>query len=220
MVSRYSDEELADIVAHFDRLTVSIYGLDAEEFRVMTRKDRYQAFRSGLVQLLRVAGPRKVSLGARHLKARSEAEIETWLQALADDAGVNRADMRFGGTLQYANWSYFDTSSTLPFDAEWSPVKKNREQCALPLISMQILSNGSVSFCGCADFDGKTELTIGNVQDRSLRDMLDDDRIRRLWNWGKCGIPEFCKSCSFHMPVSKLKDLPGTYADPYGTFGG
>ncbi|MCB1465837.1 MAG: radical SAM protein [Rhizobiaceae bacterium] len=220
MVSRYTDEELADIVSYFDRLTVSIYGLDAEEFRIMTRKDRYQAFREGLVKLLRVAGAKKVGLGARHLKKRSDAEIDAWLQSIAEDAGVQRSDIRFGGTMQYANWSFFDTSTQLPFDAEWTPQPENREQCALPLISMQVLSNGSVSFCGCADFDGKTELTIGNINDRSLGDMLKDERIRRLWNWQKCGIPEFCKSCSFHMPISALKDLPGTFADPYGTFGG
>lgn len=220
MVTRYSDAELAEIVADFDRLTVSIYGLDAEEFQVMTRKDRYDAFRQGLVQLLRVAGPAKVGLGARHLKARTEAEIDAWLQSIADDAGVDRAQLTFGGTLQYANWSYFDTSKELPFDAEWSPIRENREQCALPLISMQVLSNGSVSFCGCADFDGKTELTIGHVNDRSLRDMLDDDRVRKLWNWQKCGVPEFCKSCSFHMPISALETLPGAFANPYGTFGG
>jgi hypothetical protein len=220
MVSLYSDEELAELLSLFDRLTVSVYGLDAEEFAIMTRKARYDEFITGLVRLLRIAGPAKVSLGARHLKKRTDGEISEWLAAIAGKAGIAPDAIRFAGTTTYANWSFFDTNSPLPFDAQWSPVALNEKQCALPLISMQILSDGTVSFCGCANFNGDTGLTIGNIAQNSLAEILDTEQVRRLWNWKAHGTPDFCKSCSFHMPIDRLTGLPGAFSDPYRTFGG
>src|SRR5262249_17343425 len=113
-----------------------------------------------------------------------------------------------------------DTSKPLPFDAEWLPVRTNSVQCALPLISAQILSDGTTSFCGCANFDGRSELNIGNIATTSLREMMASDRVRQLWNWTKFGVPEFCPTCSFHFPIDHLGGLSPASSAPLGPFGG
>ncbi|WP_338662195.1 radical SAM/SPASM domain-containing protein [Pararoseomonas sp. SCSIO 73927] len=220
MAHLYTDAELAEILSHFDRLAISIYGLDAEEFRLMARKDGYDRFRAGLVRILAIMGPERVTLGARQLRRRPAAEVEEWGAAVARDAGVDPAAVTVHTTSTYANWGVFDTGKPLPMDAEWLPVRQNTAQCALPLISLQILSDGTVSFCGCANFDGTSELNLGNVRDISLRDLLGSERVRRLWNWDEFGIPDFCKSCSFHMPVQALAGLPSAFPEPLRTFGG
>jgi sulfatase maturation enzyme AslB (radical SAM superfamily) len=220
MVNLYSDNELAAILTKFARLNVSIYGLDAEEFTLMTRKASYEQFYEGLRRILAILGPEKVLLCGRQLKARSESEVEIWLQRLAQGLGVDASRLKFSGTQTFANWGHFDTNIPLPLNAKWSPARVNHEQCALPLISAQVLSDGTTSFCGCANFDGKSELNVGNIAETSLREMMRSDRVTNLWNWPQCGVPEFCKTCTFHMPIEKLAGCFKAFSDPLGTFGG
>lgn len=220
MAYLYNDEELAELATYFDRLTVSVYGLDAEEFALMTRKDQYERFVESLVRLLRIFGPQKIGLGARHLRARDATEIASWLKQLAQRADVEPHQLSLPGVKTYANWTVFDTSKPLPLDAEWMKPQFNTEQCALPLVSLQVLSSGKVSFCGCADFDGKTALMLGDIREASLAELLDTDEVQALWDWANRGVPEPCKRCSFHMPLSQLADLRSAFADPLGTFGG
>jgi radical SAM protein with 4Fe4S-binding SPASM domain len=57
-----------------------------------------------------------------------------------------------------------------------------------------ILYNGDVTLC-CIDFDGKTK--VGNIQDRSLRDVLSEDQLKEIIE----GFKKFrlvhphCKKC-------------------------
>jgi MoaA/NifB/PqqE/SkfB family radical SAM enzyme len=221
MAYLYSDDELVRLGGYLDSLTVSVYGLDAQEFALMTRKDEYAKFMQSLARLIRLLGPGKVKLGARHLRERSAEEIDAWLADLAMRAEVDRALLSLPGTLTYANWTgVFDTSQPLPMDAKWLDERRNTEQCALPLISLQVLSSGLVSFCGCADFDGKTALMLGDIRDHSLAELLATDKVRRLWDWRHSGVPDPCTSCSFHMPISRLAELPSAFGNPIGTFGG
>ena len=220
MAHLYSDAELAEVLSHFARLAVSIYGLDVDEFRTMARKDGYEQFRRGLVRILSIMGAERVTLGVRQLKHRPEAEVDAWREALACDAGIDPARVKVHLTNTYANWSFFDVSQPLPLDAEWTPARENQAQCALPLISLQVLSDGTASFCGCANFDGQSELNIGNVRDISLRDMMASERVRRLWDWDRCGTPEFCRTCTFHVPIDALASLPSAFPEPLRTFGG
>lgn len=220
MAYLYSDEELAELATYFDRLTVSVYGLDAEEFALMTRKDQYDRFMESLARLVRIMRPEKIGLGARHLRAREAVEIDAWLAEVAECAGVEPGRLSLPGVKTYANWTVFDTSKPLPLDAEWMAPQQNTEQCALPLISLQVLSSGQLSFCGCADFDGKTALMLGDIRENSLAELLDTDKVRALWDWAGCGVPDPCKGCSFHMPISRLTDLRSAFSDPLGTFGG
>ena len=220
MAYLYTDEELAELAGYFDRITVSVYGLDAEEFALMTRKDQYDQFMDSLGRLIRIFGVGKVGLGARHLRERTTDEIDAWLADVAQRAGIEPGQLSLPGTRTYANWTVFDTSKPLPLDAEWMPPRRNTEQCALPLISLQVLSSGKVSFCGCADFDGKTALMLGDIREASLAELLGSERVKALWDWQGCGVPEPCKGCSFYMPISQLNDLHSAFSDPIGTFGG
>jgi hypothetical protein len=220
MAHLYDDAELAELLAGFDRLSISVYGLDADEYEAMSRTPYYERFLEGAARLLRLGGLAKVSLGARHLKHRSQDEIDAWLAALAERARVDTARVRFAGTRTYANWGVFDTSRPLPFEGEWMAAQTNTAQCALPLISLQILSDGRVSFCGCADFDGKSELMLGDIRENTLAELLGGQRVRDLWRWDLNGVPEPCKGCTFHMPISRLAELPSAFTDPLETFGG
>lgn len=220
MVHLFSDSELEELLGYFDTISISVYGLDPEEYLLMTRKPNYQYFFDGLVRILRIKGPESVNLSARQLKKRSANEVRDWLEQLASFAKINSGAIRFSATSKFANWSFFDTRKSLPLDAEWLGSRENEAQCALPLVSAQVLSDGTTSFCGCANFDGVSELNLGNIKYVSLKDMMASPRVQELWNWKKHGTPEFCKTCTFHVPIGVLSANKMAFEFPLTVFGG
>lgn len=58
MVHRFSDAHLRSVLAGFDRIKISVYGLDPEEYRLMTRKDEYQKAIEGNLTDIAVCSPR------------------------------------------------------------------------------------------------------------------------------------------------------------------
>lgn len=215
------DGEIAEMLSYLDAMPISIYGLDRDEYLETTRRDKYQDMLDGIVRLLRIGGPEKIVLQTRQLKKREPDFVAGWLGALADRAGVDANRIRiFYGMTQYANWGVFDTSKPLPHDATWVGRLENHGQCALPLASAQIYSNGNVSLCACADFNGDGALNIGNINEQSLAEMLSTEKVRRFWDWEANGIPEVCRKCSFYRPMSIYRDVPAAIADPNGVFNG
>jgi hypothetical protein len=174
MVRCLDDTALEDVVSRFDCLIVSVYGLDREEYHLMTRRDQYPVFREGLLRILRLAGPGKVALGIRSLRNRSPADLVSWRDQLAQEAGLDELEIH-SSTSTFANWSFFDTSQGLPLQATWQPVAVNTKQCGIPLLGLQVLVDGRVSFCACANFDGTHDLIVGSLQEQTLTSMLDAD---------------------------------------------
>jgi sulfatase maturation enzyme AslB (radical SAM superfamily) len=76
-----------------------------------------------------------------------------------------------------------------------------------------------VSFCPCDNFNDTPELRIGNVMENALAEIYASGRVRQLWDWQSFGTPEFCKGCSFHIPLSLLNDHPTILADPHQIVG-
>ena len=218
MAHRFDDEYLRSILSLINRVKISVYGLDREEYATMTKKDEYELFRKNVVRILSMAKAGSVVFGIRYLKDRSVADIQAWCAELERESGakVEIASM----TNTFANWSHFDTSKPLPLQGRWKSVPENTKQCGIPLLSVQILSDGRVSFCACANFDGAPDLMIGDLNNNSLSEILESEEVAALWNWERCGVPEFCKTCSFHTPLSDLGRVEWVYRDPIRYIGG
>jgi radical SAM protein with 4Fe4S-binding SPASM domain len=219
MVRRFDDDRLRELLGHFDRLKVSVYGLDREEYLAMTRRDEYDEFRDNLVRMLSLARPGSVVFGIRWLRSRTEDEVLAWTDDVAHEAGLESVDIS-SSTGAFANWSFFDTSKPLPMAGEWLPVRRNARQCGIPLLGAEILVDGRVSFCACANFDGTPDLILGDLKERSLAELLDSETASRLWDWQANGVPEFCKTCSFHTPLEDVARHEWVYRDPIRYIGG
>jgi radical SAM protein with 4Fe4S-binding SPASM domain len=214
---RFSDEELAFILAGLDRVQVSVYGLTAEEHAAFTRKDDHDRVVASVRKLFRLRGPKTVvTFGFRVLKKYEDADFKRWI---GDNFGV---EAPFGATRTYANWGgKMDTGLLLPWDAEWAGPRQNTRQCLLPLVACQVFVNGDVSFCPCCDYDALPDFALGNVTEQSLLDIYNSPRVRRLWNWGAKGnMPDYCNHCTFHMPLDDLPKVKSLFQDPIGFIGG
>jgi sulfatase maturation enzyme AslB (radical SAM superfamily) len=217
--SRLDDAELDYLVASADRIKISIYGLDAEEYHAMTRKNQYDVAMENIARLVgRSRG--NVVLGLRLLKRRDPAAVDRWIEDLRRRAQCSHPLPVKSDPPEYANWSFFDVTKPLPFGAKWQAPVINHKQCLIPLVSMQVTSSGDVSFCACANFDAVDRLMLGNVRTQSLAQMYRSETCRKLWDWSTHGVPDFCRTCSFHVPMEAAESMPWIFDDPIAFIGG
>ena len=213
------DAELEYILSRLRRVYISVYGLDEAEYRKMTRRDTYERLIHGIDRILRYAR-NEVSFGFRLLTRRNMNEVHEWLEKIDSYSGTRATVVVHPPGYEYANWGIFDIQSALPDDARWRAIPEKKEQCLIPLNGCQVFWDGQVSFCPCDDYDQAESLHLGNLRDASLGELCSGERARKLWNWAAHGVPEFCRKCSFHIPLSHLEDLGGIFEDPLILAGG
>ena len=219
MARRYSDKDLELILSQFKILNISLYGLDKEEFLLMTNKDEYSLMRKQLIRILRLSEKGKVRLSARSLRKRSLDELNDWVDLLTKDAEIDWIP-NITNINSFNQWGDLIQEKSLPLEGKWHDRKLNTQQCILPLIAFQILVDGSVSFCGCADFDGNNNLQLGNINDSSLGEILRSHKYAELWDWENYGVPSFCQRCGFHRPMTAFTEQLWNLAEPIDIIGG
>lgn len=220
-VKKYSDDELSYLLNRFDTVSISVYGIDSEEFLAMTKRNTYNDTLAGIDRILRFAVNR-VKINFRCLKDRSDAELKAWFAAFPHSQ-TSKANVSFGtNNRSYANWGVLDTGISLPFGATWikPPTEPKKHQCGIPLLAMQVYSNGNVSFCACDDFDNNDELFLGNVMETSLLEMFNSEKARQLWDWKAYGVPAFCNQCTFFASLESVVRTPDVFDDPLVCVGG
>jgi hypothetical protein len=219
MAKRYSDNDLNYILSKFRRIYVSVYGFDDEEYELMTKEAEYREMREQLIRILKLAPEGTVVLGLRNLRRRSQEEQTEWADELGREASTAAPPILSTGD-EYLHWGDLQQAVPLPLDGKWRERTKNTQQCLIPLSALQILADGTVSFCSCADYNANEALRIGNVRETRLEDLLRGEKYKRLWNWRECGVPEFCRECGFHKPMTEGLNSSWTLNEPLNIVGG
>jgi len=212
---RYSDRELREIVSSFRRFHISVYGLDPEEYALMTRRVTYQRMIDNIRRIITVA-PRSctLTLGFRLLHERSPEEIDAWMTRNF------RVELPYDVTSTYMDWGgTLDTTRPLPFDGKWRPARVTASQCGIPLIACLVFSSGDVSFCSCNDYDRKEEFSLGNIGTNSLTAIINSPKNAKLWE-SALDLPRSCKFCSSHRHVKNPEYFPELFEDPQDVIGG
>ncbi|HWF46220.1 MAG TPA: radical SAM protein [Bryobacteraceae bacterium] len=206
-----SEADLEYIVNACDRIKISVYGLDEEEYAAMTlRQDRYQRMVESVRRMIRVNRRCTLVIAARLLKKRDDAFIQSWMNTNFGCALPCTVMTSFG------NWAgAIDTSVPLPFDGTWLSAETARSlesggPCAYPIYHLKVVVNGDVQFCSCVDYDSNAENKIGNVNEEPLSAIYNGERARRLWREGL----SMCKGCTHRLPLSDLPTLVKFFASP------
>jgi radical SAM protein with 4Fe4S-binding SPASM domain len=215
MLDRFSDEEVRTIVDSFGRIQISIYGLDENEYFEMTKRKTYGRAVDGIRRILAVRTD-AVFLAFRLLKRRSREEVHDWIRDVVGCTGaVSISSLMFGG---YANFTSLDTSKPLPYGATWGPIApKKTQQCVIPLLALQVSSNGDVSICPCVG--AQEDLVLGNIRHKTLLELFNSTKTRELWDWANTGVPASCARCSFYSPLDRVRTDPSLIAHPFDMIG-
>lgn len=214
LANKYSDADLKYIVTRFNKIIISIYGIDREEYSLMTKSNNYDKMLSGVNKILQqIDQSVEVQFAFRFLKQREPNEIKIWI------LGQFNKDIKFTYMHEYANWGVLDVTTTLPFAANWKKVTCNDEQCIIPIFALQVLSNGNVSYCPCDDYDGTQEFFLGNVLNSPLSEILNSKKALELYKFVG-NMPKYCSKCSFHIPKSRICEYEAAIKNPLDLIGG
>jgi radical SAM protein with 4Fe4S-binding SPASM domain len=215
MLDRFSDAEVRGIVGSYGRLQISIYGLDEEEYFEMTKRKTFDRALDGIRRILAVR-TQNVFLAFRLLKRRSHRDVQDWIRNVVGCAEpVRISSLMFGG---YANFTSLDTTKKLPFDANWGPTAARKtQQCIIPLLALQVSSNGDVAICPCVG--ALDDLLIGNIRQNTLLELFNSPKTRALWDCQNAGVPESCARCSFYAPLDAVRSNPSLIENPFDMIG-
>ena len=213
--NEFNDADLSFVLQNTSRIHISIYGIDENEYQMMTMRNQYVNLVKSIKRILYlVDDTSKILFGFRSLKQYKKIDYENWI---LENFGI---DISFGFTNQFANWGgVLDTKEKLPFDATWMPNVENKNQCLIPLVACQVFVDGKVSFCPCCDFDNDKELHLGSIQDNTLLEIYNNSKTMELWNF-KQKTPNFCLRCSFYKSIDTLKEHEFMFKHPIDFIGG
>lgn len=210
LADRYDDDELRQILAGFERIQVSIYGMDEEEYRLMTRRDEYARMIRNVGRMLRLAARDRTAIvfGFRFLKPRSDGEIKKWI------SGNFGRDVPYGYTLTYMDWNgALDDKVPLPHQARWKERVVNSGHCIMPLVACVIFSSGDVTLCLCNDFDAREEFRLGNVGQQSLLQLLNSPKVKGFWA-GDPASAGPCMYCTSHRSMAQFEKYEFAFERP------
>lgn len=215
-LKRFSDAQLTEFLARFQRVYISVYGLTAEEYFQMSRKNLFDTFLADAARLISLSpAPSQFRFGFRLLKSADEATLKAWVH---DQWGI--VDAPVSVTTHYANWGIKDTNIPLPHDAMWLSNPEKNHHCTIPLVAAQIHSDGNVSVCPCDDFEGDASLSLGHLNHATLAEMLNSETHARFWREFMSATPKHCQTCSFYMPTSRLGEVDFLFERPLEFIGG
>lgn len=213
-LDRLSDDNLKKIISHFDLVNISIYGLDREEYRIMTRRDFYSRMIANVNRIIEMRDERKTKLlfGFRFLKSRSTNDINRWIKS-----NFGRTDIFYDYTSTYMDWNgALDEKQIALYEGKWRMRDRGDSHCFLPLIAAIVYSNGDVSYCPCNDFDIYEEFRLGNIEDKSLNELFNSEKNKELWRT----LPGKCLSCTSYRPMADLYKYADVFEDPIKYIGG
>jgi MoaA/NifB/PqqE/SkfB family radical SAM enzyme len=210
-----TDQELKRVIDSFERIHISIYGIDEEEYSLMTQRDTYNRMLKNVQRIISlIDNVDSIIFGFRFLKLHSSHEVEEWIMQHF------HKKINYGETNIYMDWGgSINSTNSLPFQGIWRQRKEGQSQCLIPLSACMIYSNGDVSFCSCNDFDIKDEFLLGNISKKSLTEIINSPKNRQLWS-SPTNLPVSCKKCVSYRPFSDVDKYSFMFEKPIDFIGG
>ncbi len=199
LLTRKRFEALAE--AGVTHLTLSISGLDREEYERVYRVDRYDIILRNLEDIAASAVFAKVQFA---LGIRSDT-LRAWRRspALARLRAIGYTN--YGGTSFLDNWSGRIQTARLPGFMMIRPQRTKRLPCWMLYNSTTILHDGRMTACGCRDLDGTSELALGHIDQQPLQAPWIDGRMEALRQRFRDGnLPDVCRDCRHYAPAREV----------------
>lgn len=145
----------------------------------------------------------KLTLGFRSKRPFSQIWKDMKQNGMARHFKAKR--FQIGYVLGYDNWGGTIAQEELLGVQRLKRLVKHKKYPCSKLLYVSVLPDGDVRLCGCRVKTSKRdELTIGNLKDGSLKDILFSGKVETIAQRFVDGdYPDICKDCSFYCPHYK-----------------
>jgi len=196
-LDRYSDEEVRRLLETLYCIQVSIGGLDDATYELMYGIDRFPQVRQAMERLLSlkaaVSQPAHLTFAFR----TNDRKFESRFKGLLD--GYRQRGVFVSHIWKYANYAGVVKDDTAKNLVVMENVQNRRKACFYASAAMSICWDGTITSCGCADFEG-TRLTIGNATTEALADVWSGKkRSGLLDSFAEGNAPPLCRKCSAYL---------------------
>lgn len=190
------------------KIFVSTAGFDRKSYEELYRSKDYDKMRGNILDLLRAnerAGkPVDVTIGFR-----TNRPFEV-VMADPDFQEIRRLgpDIDFG--FAFDDWMGRIAFDKLPPGFVKREAQPPTEACAWLYDGPIVFSNGDLGLCGCRDVEAKSELVVGNIRDKHLRDIWASAEVMDLRRrFSTPDKPDICRSCTMYRNLDNLRTWKG-----------
>ncbi len=187
-------------------ISVSTSGFDLKVHDEVYRSNKAGTMKNNLINLARInrqlGKPCNITIGLRTYQAIKDVMNDPHFRQIAeltDSLSINYYFDDWGGRIRQAD---------LPKGMKLRPLSlsilRRNNPCSMLYGGITILSNGTVTMCGCRDLNGDSELVVGNIMDSSLLGLYKSDYLRNIRNNWQNGsrIPDICQYCRHYNSVT------------------
>jgi MoaA/NifB/PqqE/SkfB family radical SAM enzyme len=183
---------------------ISISGFDRETYKRIYGTDAYFQVMENLCTLadLNNSMGKPVRL---NVSVRSPAPIRQLVRT-EDYRRLRALGLPIAFTIRYDNWSGKIKKTDLSGAMRMRPIPKKRQPCFMLWFGTTLHADGNLTLCGCRDLEADTELSLGNIRDRSIGELWRSPKVQRLRNSFAHRLPPICVDCAQYIPISDIGD--------------
>ncbi|HEY3856979.1 MAG TPA: radical SAM/SPASM domain-containing protein [Verrucomicrobiae bacterium] len=195
LLTREKFEELAQ--AGLTRVSLSISGLEREEYKRVYRVDKFDKIYR---QLLDISESKYFKAIPFILNLRTDSLLPQRQPAYKE---LKRRGFLIDRAYAFSSWLGAIKSEDL---TGWMFLKPGRPPkrtpCAFMWGAMGIFADGTMSACTCQNFDAHDDLCVGNIMEQNLADPWKHGKYDEIAQKFRDGDPPTpCKSCLHYRPA-------------------
>lgn len=194
----YSDKDVHYLLEALDSIMISIGGLDAETYKTMHGVDLFHRVSNATERLMRIKDILSPSAKLAFAFRTNDFKFESHYRKKIRE--YRKRGIFISHICNYANFSGAVQNDQ---NRKISVLMKDghkRSTCVFPRLSMCVCWDGTITACGCADFEGSA-LIIGHAGKDALSEVWSGKKRWGIIDSFPKGTPShFCRLCSAYQP--------------------
>lgn len=213
-LDRYSDDEVRYLLKKLFCIQVSIGGLDRNSYRDHYGVDRFLETQQAMERLMRLR--EDIEHAAHLIFAFRTADWRFTRRFRKEISSYRSRGIYISHIWNYDNYSGVVSKDVQPQLTIKANTAQKRLTCAFPSIHMAVCWDGTITACGCVDFEGD-KLSIGHAGKNSLAEVWSGRRHAGILDsFPKGTLAPICRECSAYTPdnlfaqpfFKKIRPLP------------
>lgn len=106
-------------------------------------------------------------------------------------------------TYFYDDWGGIIKQTDLSNEMKIIPHIDKSGPCKLLAFYPKVLVDGTVTACGCRDYNGDSELVLGNIKENSLFEIWTNGKVDQIYNrFYTKNYPQICRNCNQYRSIN------------------